>query len=89
VLGGAWLVRGRFAVAVQAPATTTTTPVKEALKDDAEPESLCPREAGKVSRQYGSFHVRVERNADDMCRYEIRLANGQHSAPRRRSRPSE
>jgi len=76
-LAGAWLIRGRVeqTVVVEAPATP---PAKETPREDAEPQSLCPREQGETSRQYGSFQLRVERDADEMCRYEIRLANGEH-----------
>jgi len=80
VIAGVWLVRGRMprAGVVQAPGLATPSPVTETRKEEVAPQSLCPREAGAVTRQYGSFKVRVERDADDMCHYEIRLANGQH-----------
>ncbi len=61
----------------EAPAPAPAAqPATVQVAEDAEPKSLCPQERGKVVKTYGVLELTVERNADDLCAYEVRSSKG-------------
>jgi hypothetical protein len=80
-VGGAWLARARWFQHPPVTEAAKAAPAAEsARREDAEPQSICPAEQGSRSIRYGPFQVVVERDDQDVCKFEVRTASGEHLA---------